>query len=424
VTSASDIAIVGAGAAGLATAIFIRRLDSGAQVTLLETARLPGAKIVISGGGRCNVTNATVTERDFWGGSRSVIRQVLRKWPVGHTVAFFEGLGVPLKEESGGKLFPVSNRSRDVSEALLREAVRSGVCLETGTRVLSVSRSDGGFRLESAGASFNATTVVLATGGQSLPKTGSDGGGYGIARSFGHSIVSTTPALVPLVLDASVESPHRALAGVSLDVVLSFWIDGKLAERLDGALLWTHFGVSGPVVLNASRHWERAAVEARRASMTVNFMGVAFGEVERRLIDIAAERPRATLQSAFAGLLPASFAGRLLDVLSLQREAPMAHLSRDDRRRLAHALTEWPLAITASRGYNFAEATAGGVPLDEIRWATMESRLCPGLYLAGEILDVDGRIGGFNFQWAWASARVAAEAIASRGRSGLTDAAR
>ena len=416
-TAGSDVAIVGAGAAGLATAIFLRRLDGDVQVTLLDSARRPGAKIVISGGGRCNVTNVTVGERDFWGGRQSVIRQVLRAWPVAETVAFFEGLGVPLKEEPGGKLFPVSNRSRDVSEALLREVERCGVRLETGARVVSVARAGDGFRLETSGGTLDAGRVVLATGGLSLPKTGSDGTGFAIAISLGHSIVRTTPALAPLVLDGSTSSPHRALAGVSLDVTLSIWVAGNLSERLDGSLLWTHFGVSGPVVLNASRHWERAVVDGRPVAVTVNFLGVAFDEAERRFVVIAAERPRATLQSALAGWLPASVAGALVDAIGQSREAPVAHLTRDDRRRLAHALTEWPLAVTASRGYNFAEATAGGVSLDEIRWSTMESRICPGLYLTGEILDVDGRIGGFNFQWAWASARVAAAAIAASGRS-------
>ena len=359
-TAGSDVAIVGAGAAGLATAIFLRRLDGEVQITLLESARRPGAKIVISGGGRCNVTNATVGERDFWGGRRSIIRQVLRAWPVAETVGFFEGLGVPLKEEPGGKLFPVSNRSRDVSEALLREVERCGARLETGARVLSVTRAGDGFRLETSGGTVDARRVVLATGGLSLPKTGSDGTGFAIAASLGHSIVRTTPALAPLVLDASTSSPHSALAGVSLDVTLSIWVAGNLSQRLGGSLLWTHFGVSGPVVLNASRHWERAVVDGRPVSVAVNFLGLAFDEAERRIAAMAAERPRASLQSALAGWLPASVAGALVDAIGQSREAPVAHLTRDDCRRLAHALTEWPLAVTASRGYNFAEATAGG----------------------------------------------------------------
>lgn len=264
---------------------------------------------------------------------------------------------------------------------------------------------------------MNASRVVLATGGLSLPKTGSDGGGYAMATSLGHSVVQTTPALAPLILDPAASGFHRGLSGVSLDVTLSIWTQGVITERLEGALLWTHFGVSGPVVLNASRHWERAAAERRKTAVTVNFLGNAtFDEAERRLLTLARERSRASLQNALATLLPASVATALIVATGLEGEALLAHLAREDRRRLSHALTGWQLAVTGSRGYNYAEATAGGVSLDEIHAATMESHVCPGLYLVGEILDVDGRIGGFNFQWAWASAAVAARALAARRR--------
>ena len=383
------------------------------RVTVFDGARLPGAKIIISGGGRCNVTNAVVTERDFWGGRRSIIRRVLRAMPVAETIAFFEGIGVPLVEEPGGKLFPASNRSRDILDALVKELEHSGASLDAPNRIVAVSRDSSGFRLESSGGTIEAARVVLATGGLSLPKTGSDGGGYTIAASLGHTIVPTTPALAPLVLDTSVETFHRRLSGVSLDATLAIWIDGGIAERLEGSLLWTHFGVSGPVVLNASRHWERARLEGRSVQVTVNFLGGAsFDEAEHWLIALAEGRPTASVQSVLSGSVPASFAAALLEASGLPPDRTLAHLPRDDRRRLSHALTAWPLAVAASRGYNYAEATAGGVPLEEIRASTMESRVCPGLYLTGEILDVDGRIGGFNFQWAWSSAKVAANAIA------------
>ena len=384
---------------------------------MFDGARLPGAKIIISGGGRCNVTNAVVTERDFWGGRRSIIRRVLRAMPVAETVAFFAGLGVPLVEEPGGKLFPASNRSRDVLDALLGELRRSGASLDAPTRITAVRHEASGFSLDSAGGVIEASRVVLATGGLSLPKTGSDGGGYTIAASLGHRIVPTTPALAPLVLDRSADSFHRRLSGVSLDVALSIWIDGAIAERLEGSLLWTHFGVSGPVVLDASRHWERARLEGRSAAVTVNFLdGAPFDVAERRMMALAESRPTASLQSALSAALPGSFAAALLDASNLPSDRTLAHLSRDDRRRVAHALTEWPLVVAGSRGYNYAEATAGGVSLDEIHASTLESRVCPGLYLTGEILDVDGRIGGFNFQWAWASAKIAATAIANAGQ--------
>jgi predicted Rossmann fold flavoprotein len=412
VTTETDLAIVGAGAAGLATAIFLRRLNHDVGVVVLDSARLPGAKIVISGGGRCNVTNASVTERDFWGGSRSIIRRVLRALSVAETIDFFDSLGVALKEEPGGKLFPVTDRSRDVSEALLRELERLGARLLTGRRVTAITGGSGDFRLESSSGPVHARRVVLATGGRSLPKTGSDGSGYAIAESLGHRIVATTPALAPLVL---ADGSHADLAGVSHDVSLAIWIDGAIAERLEGSLLWTHFGVSGPVALNASRHWERGVLHGRHTALTVNLLpGTSFDDAERQLLASAASRPRASLHGIVSALVPSSVAATVLEAVDLSRDLLISQLARDERRRLTHALTGWPLAISSSRGYNYAEATAGGVSLDEIHSATMESRMCPGLFLTGEILDADGRIGGFNFQWAWSSAKAAARGLEKR----------
>lgn len=408
-----DVLIVGAGAAGLATAIFTRRLDPARSVVIVDGARAPGAKILVSGGSRCNVTNATVSERDFWGGRPAIVRRVLRALPVDRTVAFFAQIGVRLHEEAGGKLFPDSNRSRDVLAALLRELDASGATLLAARRVTAIAPRAVDFAVETNAGVIAARRVVLATGGQSLPKTGSDGAGYAIARSLGHSIVPTTPALVPLLLDPDRDGAiHRDLAGVSQDVLLAVRIDGAIAVRLAGALLWTHFGVSGPVVLDASRHWLRATLEHRRVEIEVNFLPEQpFEAVDARWTGLAGERPRTSVRTALAAMIPAAVADAMLQHLRLGAETSLAHLSRVDRRRLSHALTAWPLPVSGSRGYNYAEATAGGVDLSEIDPATMESRRCPGLFLVGEILDVDGRIGGFNFQWAWSSGRAAASGL-------------
>ena len=196
----SDIAVVGAGAAGLAAAIFIRRFNQDRSVVLLDGAQRPGAKILVSGGSRCNVTNIVVTERDFWGGRPAIIRRVLRAFPVADTVAFFREIGIALHEEANGKFFPDSNRARDVLDALLREGDRAGVTLAPGHRVLGVNQSNGQFTVVTSAGELRADTVVLATGGKSLPKSGSDGAGYEMAKRLGHTIVPTTPALAPLVL--------------------------------------------------------------------------------------------------------------------------------------------------------------------------------------------------------------------------------
>jgi predicted Rossmann fold flavoprotein len=200
---AEDIVVVGAGAAGLATAIFTRRLNPSRPVLLLDGAAKPGAKILVSGGSRCNVTNVAVTERDFSGGKSTIVRRVLRGFTVAETIAWFAALGVPLHEEEHGKLFPDSNRSRDVLDALLHESEASGVMLRPATRVADVAPVAGGFRVETSRGPIDAASVVLATGGLSLPKTGSDGAGLDLARRLGHAIVPTTPSLVPLVAGSS-----------------------------------------------------------------------------------------------------------------------------------------------------------------------------------------------------------------------------
>jgi predicted Rossmann fold flavoprotein len=220
---------------------------------------------------------------------------------------------------------------------------------------------------------------------------------------------------VPLLLEAP-DSPafHAELSGVAHEVELTVWIEGAAASRLTGALLWTHFGVSGPVALNASRHWARAHLEGKTVAITASFWpGRRFSAVDQLLTDLTRDRAKASMHTALSTLIPASVAAAVLRRLAIDGESILAQLSRDDRRRLAHALVEWPLQVAGTRGYNYAEVTAGGLALTEIDPATMESRVCRGLYLAGEILDVDGRLGGFNFQWAWATAHVAARGLAA-----------
>jgi predicted Rossmann fold flavoprotein len=411
-----DVAIVGAGAAGLATAIFTRLANPRARVAVLEGAHRPGAKILVSGGSRCNVTNTVVTEADFNGGRPTIIRRVLRALPVPATVAFFRGIGVPLHEEAGGKLFPDSNRSRDVLDALLREVERAGAQLRAGLRVLDVTRHGDAFEIATSEGTLSARAVVLATGGLSLPKTGSDGAGYGFAQRLGHSIVPTTPALAPLVLEAGEgDSLHRELSGVAQRVRLDVRVDGAIATSIAGSLLWTHFGISGPAALDASRHWLRAHLENRVVHMTASLSPDAqFDSLEREWIALARTRPRARVQTMLAGMVPASVAAGLLRSVQIPADEIQGDLTRDHRRALIHAMLAWPLPITDSRGYNYAEVTAGGITVTEIDPSTMASRVCSGLYLVGEILDVDGRIGGFNFQWAWCTARIAGDALARR----------
>ena len=410
VADAADLAVVGAGAAGLATAIFCGRQAPALRVVVLDGARRVGAKILVSGGSRCNVTNRTVTERDFWGGTSRVVRNVLRAFPADKAAAFFDQLGVALHEEEDGKLFPDTNRARTVLDALLGELARVGATLETGQRVTAIDRDGDVFAVRTGDRLYRARAVVLATGGRSLPKTGSDGLGYDLARRLGHGYVETTPALAPLVLDGEW---HASLSGVAHPAAVTIR-SSRDSVTLTGPLLWTHFGASGPVILNASRHWHRARLEGHDVEVRLNVCpGETLESFEGWLIDQSAARPRALVSSALAARLPAAVAESWANGAGV-RDTTMAHLTRENRRMLARTLLECPLQVQDSRGYNYAEVTAGGVPLDEIDAATMHSRVCQGLFLVGEILDIDGRLGGFNFQWAWSSAWVAAHAIAKQ----------
>ena len=376
-----DIAVIGAGAAGLTAAIFARRAAPEARIVALDGAPKIGAKILISGGGRCNVTHDVVTPDDF-NGNRNAVARVLRTFTVEQTTRWFAEMGVTLKREETGKLFPTTDRARTVVDALLRAC--DGVEIRTGTRVESI---EPGFRVND----IEARRVILATGGRSVPKTGSDGSGYALARALGHTITGTFPALVPLVLEAG----HwmTSLSGTSAEVELTVKSGtGKVIARHRGSMLFTHFGISGPVALDISRHW----IAAEGGALFVNFLpGETFESVDRQLL------------TARGNFLRGKLPQRLVD--ALVGEARWTNLTKEERRRIVRALVETPVPVVRDRGFDYAEVTAGGVPLSEVDLSTMHSRKCDGLYLCGEILDVDGRIGGYNFQWAWASGRLAGE---------------
>ena len=307
-----DIAVVGAGAAGLTAAIFARRAAPGARIVAVDGAPKIGAKILISGGGRCNVTHDVVTPDDF-NGNRNAVARVLRTFTVDETTRWFEEMGVTLKREETGKLFPTTDRARTVVDALLRAC--EGVEIRTGTRVQRIAASgDGSFLLSAAEAAaapqLIARRVVLATGGKSVPKTGSDGGGYALARALGHSVTETFPALVPLVLEAG----HwmTTLSGTSADVELTVKSGtGRVLARHRGSMLFTHFGLSGPVVLDVSRHW----IASQGGTLHVNFLpGETFESVDRQLT------------GARGNILRGRVPQRLADAIS--GETKMANLTR------------------------------------------------------------------------------------------------
>jgi predicted Rossmann fold flavoprotein len=409
----ADLVIVGGGAAGLAAAIAAGSHAGSRRVILLDGAKSLGAKILVSGGGRCNVTHETVTAADFFG-NRRIIKNVLAAWSVQQTIKWFEGMGVELKCEPGGKLFPITDKARTVLNALVDRCRALHVDVRTGRRVDGIERADGGFSVRSGDETIIARAVILATGGRSLPKSGSDGSGYELARALGHSVTSTAPALVPFILDDTMF--HNALSGLSQNVTLTTVVGGKPVDVRSGSLLWTHFGVSGPAVMDASRFWTLAREGGTHADVYANLLPDWTEEAARQwLITQAAANPRRSIAKILAAAVPERSAEAVCASHEVDAGQASAQLRREQRERLIAAVTRLPLPVTTDRGWNYAEVTAGGIPLDEIDYRTMESRFVPGLYVIGEMLDCDGRIGGYNFQWAWATGYLAGcDAIASR----------
>jgi hypothetical protein len=399
------------------------------RIVVLDGATRIGAKILIAGGGRCNVTHEVVSAEDF-NGARPIVRNVLAAFDAEATVRWFASMGVTLKREETGKLFPTTDRAQTVLDALLRRCAALGVRVLTGHRVHDVApATDGAASADDATSApptdetrvrrwhvhhdhgvLAANAVVLATGGRSLPRTGSDGTGWTIAARLSHRVTATAPALVPFVLGAGF---YRELSGVSQPVELQTFVDGKLADRRRGSLLWTHFGVSGPVVLDASRHWTVARDAGHAAEVRCNvFPGESFEAIEARLLAASRSRPRASVAGVLGETLPERVAAAFARAAGLDPTRRLAEIARAGRRTLAHRLGALVLPIERARGWDHAEVTAGGVPLDEIDYRTMASRKQAGLYLVGEMLDCDGRIGGFNFQWAWATGFLAGRAAA------------
>jgi predicted Rossmann fold flavoprotein len=419
----ANVAIVGAGAAGLFAAIHaartLRASGSSASVIAVDGGRKLGAKILVAGGGRCNVTHHAVDETAYAGSSRNAIKNVLRRFGVRETVEFFREYSVELKREETGKLFPTTDDAHSVLNALLKSAHDARVDLVHPWRVESLERrSDGGFvvrrrpeatsDIEVGGRTaeeIHARRVILATGGLALPKTGSDGHGHAMARALGHTITPRVfPALVPLTVDKT-KTFLPELSGLTLDATVELWSpSGKKLQAFTNSTLLTHFGLSGPGILDISRYYTDAKRDDAGATLSLNFVpGMTFDQLDAFL----AADPRVSIGRRLGERVPERLARALCESAGVDPSMLLSRLTRDARRELAHQVTRYVVPVSGDRGYTYAEVTAGGVPLAEVHLSTMESRVCPGLYLCGEICDVDGRIGGFNFQWAWASGFVA-----------------
>lgn len=410
VTERAEIVVIGAGAAGLMASIEAGR--AGCPPIVLDGARVLGAKILVSGGGRCNVTHDAVSERDYFGSTPAAIRRVLSAFDAPRTIAFFAEIGVELKREATGKLFPVTDSARTVLDALLRAGSAAGVELRHPRRVRTVERVEhgaAGYLVRGEWGELHASRVILAMGGQSLPRSGSDGAGVALARALGHSV---TPRLLPALVGLTLADGCfvRSLSGLAVETRIEVRAaGGRRLHARTGSTLCTHFGLSGPAPMDISRCWQDAVLDDPGAQLVVCWLP---DETREAFVDALQQLGTSTPQRLLAERLPARLARALCELAGIDPATPGYELRREQRRALVRAVFDAPLPVTGTRGWANAEATAGGVPLSEVRLDTMESRIAPGLYLCGELLDVDGYIGGYNFQWAWSSGHLAGRGAA------------
>ncbi len=382
-------------------AIFAAR--AGADTVLLERTRDGGRKILISGGGRCNVLPMRVDESRFvTDSSPNTLRKMVRAWPLAEQRAFFEGdLGIPLVDETDDlKVFPASHKARDVRDGLLVCAAASGARLRMNTQVIGVERVGADWRVTCDGAApLDADAIIIATGGLSVPLTGSDGFGLRTLKALGHTVHRTYAALTPIT---ALSSAFTALSGVSLTVTLTATADERAASHT-GGFLFTHHGYSGPSVLNVSHVVVRAREERTNARLRVCWTALNDAAWEAALKPHGAR----TVTGALRNEMPDRLASVLLSQAQVEPHRPLSELRRDERLRLIDTLVRGELPWSGDEGYKKAEVTGGGISLAEVDPRTMESRLHKGLFICGEVLDAFGPIGGYNFLWSWATGRAA-----------------
>lgn len=415
--TSADIAVVGAGAAGIFAAIWAARTNPALRVIAIDGAKTLGAKILVAGGGRCNVTHHAVDERDYAGSPPALVQRVLRRFGVEETIAFFEQAGVTLKREESGKLFPTTDQARTVLTALLAAARDARVEILHPMRVESLTKTSNGFVVATTGDSITARCVILATGGLSLPKSGSDGSGLRLAQSLGHTLTALlNPALVPLTLPAG----HwlTGLSGLALPAEITVVTHtGKVARdtnaraipAIHGAVLLTHFGLSGPAILDVSRHWLNSMASDGASDLVINWMpGTTEQALEQELIACKGKSVIAALHAR----VPDRFLRAACAQGGVDCACGVQQLPRARRQALVQILTAHRIKPAGTRGFVAAETTAGGVPLAQFNLDRLESLQTAELFMCGEVLDVDGRLGGFSFQWAWSSGYVAGCAAA------------
>lgn len=404
-----DVIVIGGGAAGIMAAILAK--DMGIDIAVLEGNDRVGKKILTTGNGRCNITNRYAESSRYHSDNPDFFNFALDKFKSSDTVDFFSSIGLPLVTLEEGKMYPMSLQASSVLDIMRFALADKDIPVYTDSKIKNIKQLKKGFRLENSnGEIYECNKIILACGGKSLASTGSDGSGYSLAKSLGHTIINPIPALVQLKLDYK---NLRALSGVKFNGIAEIYINDKLERKEFGEVLFTDYGISGPPILQLSRTASYALSKGKKVSIRVNMMySMKEEELENFLETRFALFGHRSLHDVFIGIVNKKLIPILLKEAGITDiHKPCSDLDYREKKNLYRLLTSWDFNVIDTNGFTNSQVTAGGVDTAEVNPETMESKLIKNLYFAGEILDVDGDCGGFNLQWAWSSAYLAARAL-------------
>ena len=399
----TEIAVIGGGASGMIAAITARK--SGKEVVVLERKDRILKKVLITGNGRCNITNVNADISNYFGKNISSVENILNSFNPQDTMDFFNGLGIMCNEENRGKVYPLSGQASSVVDALRFEAERLGVRIETEFYVRKIEKEGFKFKIYSEERKkIEAGRVIIAAGGQSYPELGSNGSGFELAKELGHSVTKLSPSIVQL---KSEKHQVKGLQGIKTDVAVTAYGDNKKICTYDGELLFTDYGISGNVVFNISF----VMPLYKNVEFEIDFMEkFDYNELYEILKERKKMMSHLTMENYFNGMINKKLGQFLSKVSGIEKlSKPVKDLNDSDIRKLCTVLKKYRVKILETTGFKNAQVTAGGVSLDEVNIETLESKIVKGLYFSGEVLDVYGECGGFNLQWAWASGHIAGE---------------
>ena len=399
----TEIAVIGGGASGLMAAITAKK--SGKEVIILERKDRILKKVLITGNGRCNITNVNANISNYFGKNISSVENILNRFTPQDTMDFFNELGIVCNEENRGKVYPLSGQASSVVDALRFEAEKLGIKIETEFYVRKIEKDGFKFRIYSEDKKkIEAGRVILAAGGQSYPELGSNGSGFELAKELGHSVTKLSPSIVQLKTE---KNQVKGLQGIKTDVAVTAYGDNKKICTYDGELLFTDYGISGNVVFNISF----VMPLYKDVEFEIDFMEkFDYNELYEMLKERKRILSHLTMENYFNGMINKKLGQFLSKVSGIEKlSKPVKDLNDSDIRKLCTVLKKYRVKILETTGFKNAQVTAGGVSLDEVNTETLESKIVKGLYFSGEVLDVYGECGGFNLQWAWASGYIAGE---------------